>query len=260
MAATGAGASLQHSAGSRNARHVTPLVSSRRTSAATASSAAIASSTTSQAASFAPRAMPSVRLIKALQNLQGSLRLSDFQLALGGRRLQPRDTVREIVPCALEQDTPTKLVFVHGPLGKPRSCAGKLACNIRNSQIRLLASHHRSSGSRRVRGWRSRHRSCGPSAQFPCSGIAKFAVNVCSLDTNKTDGCRSLVPLAGIEPALLAELDFESSASTSSATGAFACPCGRKAPRAAKRAEYSGRRSGVNPRGCDFRRLDSFGA
>ena len=31
---------------------------------------------------------------------------------------------------------------------------------------------------------------------------------------------RSLVPLAGIEPALLAELDFESSASTSSATGA----------------------------------------
>jgi hypothetical protein len=31
-----------------------------------------------------------------------------------------------------------------------------------------------------------------------------------------------LVPLAGIEPALLAELDFESSASTNSATGAFA--------------------------------------
>ncbi len=30
-----------------------------------------------------------------------------------------------------------------------------------------------------------------------------------------------MVPLAGIEPALLAELDFESSASTSSATGAF---------------------------------------
>jgi site-specific DNA recombinase len=35
-------------------------------------------------------------------------------------------------------------------------------------------------------------------------------------------GERWLVPLAGIEPALLAELDFESSASTSSATGAFA--------------------------------------
>src|SRR5579872_4384074 len=33
-----------------------------------------------------------------------------------------------------------------------------------------------------------------------------------------------LVPLAGIEPALLAELDFESSASTSSATGAFGRP------------------------------------
>jgi hypothetical protein len=32
---------------------------------------------------------------------------------------------------------------------------------------------------------------------------------------------KSLVPLAGIEPALLAELDFESSASTSSATGAL---------------------------------------
>ena len=31
---------------------------------------------------------------------------------------------------------------------------------------------------------------------------------------------RSVVPLAGIEPALLAESDFESDASTSSATGA----------------------------------------
>jgi len=29
------------------------------------------------------------------------------------------------------------------------------------------------------------------------------------------------VPLAGVEPALLAELDFESSASTNSATGAL---------------------------------------
>src|SRR3954451_11144627 len=35
---------------------------------------------------------------------------------------------------------------------------------------------------------------------------------------------RSVVPLAGIEPALLAELDFESSASTSSATGALGQP------------------------------------
>jgi transcriptional regulator with XRE-family HTH domain len=37
-----------------------------------------------------------------------------------------------------------------------------------------------------------------------------------------------MVPLAGIEPALLAELDFESSASTSSATGAFGRPPGRR--------------------------------
>jgi hypothetical protein len=53
-----------------------------------------------------------------------------------------------------------------------------------------------------------------------------------------------LVPLAGIEPALLAELDFESSASTSSATGAFRRR-GRKAG-VAKPAEYSGRTPGVN--------------
>ena len=57
-----------------------------------------------------------------------------------------------------------------------------------------------------------------------------------------------LVPLAGIEPALLAELDFESSASTSSATGAFAPPGPKKRPGPAKRADYSGRRSAVNPR------------
>ena len=54
----------------------------------------------------------------------------------------------------------------------------------------------------------------------------------------------SLVPLAGIEPALLAELDFESSASTNSATGASA-RSGR--PDVAKRAEYSGRARWVNP-------------
>src|ERR1700720_1574278 len=39
-------------------------------------------------------------------------------------------------------------------------------------------------------------------------------------------GINSLVPLAGIEPALLAELDFESSASTNSATGARAAAAG----------------------------------
>ena len=44
-----------------------------------------------------------------------------------------------------------------------------------------------------------------------------------------------VVPLAGIEPALLAELDFESSASTNSATGA---PCGP--------ADYSDRPGPVN--------------
>lgn len=34
---------------------------------------------------------------------------------------------------------------------------------------------------------------------------------------------RSVVPLAGLEPALLAETDFESVASTTSATGARTC-------------------------------------
>src|ERR1700753_2798101 len=37
----------------------------------------------------------------------------------------------------------------------------------------------------------------------------------------RSHATKLLVPLAGIEPALLAELDFESSASTNSATGAF---------------------------------------
>ena len=66
----------------------------------------------------------------------------------------------------------------------------------------------------------------------------------------KADYCigsrnKSLVPLAGIEPALLAELDFESSASTNSATGAFATPAGRRG--VVKPAEYSGRGGRVNP-------------
>lgn len=43
-----------------------------------------------------------------------------------------------------------------------------------------------------------------------------------------------MVPLAGIEPALLAELDFESSASTNSATGAIGAETG-----VTKRADYS---------------------
>jgi disulfide bond formation protein DsbB len=57
-----------------------------------------------------------------------------------------------------------------------------------------------------------------------------------------------LVPLAGIEPALLAELDFESSASTSSATGAFANGRAEKAGRLAKRADYRGSPSAVKAR------------
>jgi hypothetical protein len=40
---------------------------------------------------------------------------------------------------AFKQDTPTKLVSVHRPLGKRRSCDEKFACKIRNSPIRFLA-------------------------------------------------------------------------------------------------------------------------
>src|SRR5215470_1903181 len=65
-----------------------------------------------------------------------------------------------------------------------------------------------------------------------------------------------LVPLAGIEPALLAELDFESSASTSSATGAFR-KSWPKGTGACEAADYSRQRRPVNPRGCDFPLLDN---
>ena len=57
------------------------------------------------------------------------------------------------------------------------------------------------------------------------------------------------MPLAGIEPALLAELDFESSASTNSATGANAISGKAEV---AKPAEYSGRGPAVNPRGAGY--------
>ena len=60
---------------------------------------------------------------------------------------------------------------------------------------------------------------------------------------------RSVVPLAGIEPALLAELDFESSASTSSATGALGRPLRKEG--VAKPADYSHGKGGVNPRQSD---------
>ena len=60
------------------------------------------------------------------------------------------------------------------------------------------------------------------------------------------NGCgRPMVPLAGIEPALLAELDFESSASTSSATGALAAG---SEPGVTKFADYSRGKRRVNPR------------
>src|SRR5437660_6543451 len=84
----------------------------------------------------------------------------------------------------------------------------------------------------------------------------------------------SLVPLAGIEPALLAELDFESSASTNSATGAFGTLTLRRGPRS--RRNIAGRDFGSTPRvrkqsrsmpqrkycqtpRCDRRCLDSIG-
>ncbi len=50
-----------------------------------------------------------------------------------------------------------------------------------------------------------------------------------------------LVPLAGVEPALLAELDFESSASTNSATGA------RTGVGPARGADISFEKAPVNP-------------
>src|ERR1700722_464995 len=59
---------------------------------------------------------------------------------------------------------------------------------------------------------------------------------------------RSLVPLAGIEPALLAELDFESSASTSSATGAFGRP--KPASRSRRNIAAGRRRSTRCEEGC----------
>src|SRR3954447_7471503 len=57
---------------------------------------------------------------------------------------------------------------------------------------------------------------------------------------------RSLVPLAGIEPALLAELDFESSASTNSATGAFGTLSLQRPPRS--RRNIAGRDFGSTAR------------
>jgi hypothetical protein len=60
-----------------------------------------------------------------------------------------------------------------------------------------------------------------------------------------------LVPLAGVEPALLAELDFESSASTNSATGARRGQ--DHAKRRASGADISEARGPVNPPSAFFR-------
>jgi hypothetical protein len=60
-----------------------------------------------------------------------------------------------------------------------------------------------------------------------------------------------MVPLAGVEPALLAELDFESSASTNSATGA-------RAGKPARGADISHGKALVNPV-CGFSRPPNSG-
>ena len=77
----------------------------------------------------------------------------------------------------------------------------------------------------------------------------RFALSVLRGCATRSPQGRSVVPLAGIEPALLAELDFESSASTNSATGASHDD--RLRANATKPAEYSGRRVPVNPRAAD---------
>src|SRR6185436_3880764 len=82
----------------------------------------------------------------------------------------------------------------------------------------------------------------------------RFALrSFCGLRHAKPEG-RSVVPLAGIEPALLAELDFESSASTSSATGAL----GRRVePPSRSRRNIAGGSCGSTRAEVIIRRLDS---
>ncbi len=62
----------------------------------------------------------------------------------------------------------------------------------------------------------------------PCNDDRLFDIRIRKSFAVRSAPGRSVVPLAGIEPALLAELDFESSASTSSATGAFGGPASRR--------------------------------
>ncbi len=61
-------------------------------------------------------------------------------------------------------------------------------------------------------------------ARFARLRRTRIALSVLRGCATRSPQGRSVVPLAGIEPALLAELDFESSASTNSATGAFGRP------------------------------------
>src|SRR5262245_15249089 len=96
-------------------------------------------------------------------------------------------------------------------------------------------------------------RALGAAANRRIAAQANMRLTPVVIDENERWRMRAdgrLVPLAGIEPALLAELDFESSASTSSATGAFRPPA--QGGRWPKPAEYSGRSVPVNPRGCDI--------
>lgn len=96
------------------------------------------------------------------------------------------------VGCTSSRISRRNLFFVHGRSASADHAPEKSACKICNSQIRLL-SQSQELWQSTCSGWRSRHRSCGPSTQFPRSGIAKFAVNVCPVDTSKntskTIGC-----------------------------------------------------------------------
>jgi hypothetical protein len=68
-----------------------------------------------------------------------------------------------------------------------------------------------------------------------------------ALKVQPANAAEEVVPLAGIEPALLAELDFESSASTSSATGAL-----RDRWLVRERPDYSRRKWWVNTKVCPY--------
>jgi hypothetical protein len=168
-------------------------------------------------------------------------------------------------------------------LASEHVCAGKLACKICNSQIRLLPPS-RELWQSTCSGWRSRHRSCGRSAQFPRSeyrnsrGTFGFAIPT-KMPTKRTAGvnfylCFQCVgkffprnPESSQWFKLLLSLEFfpwcpwpesnqHSLRNSILSRARLPVPpqgpsvAGRRAG-AAKRAEYSGRRFRVNPRGCD---------